>query len=200
MAYGGPARQELEKAVVQIWEHSSLPVAVICDKPVAPENNDRFHQIIIPEQDRGGRLAKMSIDTLSPFDEMIYMDVDSRVRGSLDVGFDALHAGWDMVLTSSGRQGDDLLGNCDGKDRKMTIDTLRTSNLLGLQCGVMWIRKSPKLSSLFSAWREEWSKFKSKDQAAFLRALWRVPVSIWLLGRPFNGGNVIEHHFGRAKR
>ena len=70
---------------------------------------------------------------------------------------------------------------------------------LMLNTGVMWFRRTPRTERLWQTWREEWLRFQEHDQGALLRALGPTPVALWLLGRPFNGGEVVEHLFGRAR-
>ena len=70
---------------------------------------------------------------------------------------------------------------------------------LALQCGVMFISRNERTLAFWRTWHEEWMRFMDEDQGAFLRALKRVPLKIWLLGRPFNGGVVIDHRFGMAR-
>jgi hypothetical protein len=71
---------------------------------------------------------------------------------------------------------------------------------LQLQGGVMFFRRSKAVERFFKAWREEWLVYEDQDQGALLRALARARLKVWLLGRPWNGGAVVGHLFGRAKR
>ena len=63
----------------------------------------------------------------------------------------------------------------------------------------MWIARNERTMAFWDAWHEEWLRFGDEDQAAFLRALNRVPLKIWLLGYPWNGGAIIEHRFGACR-
>jgi len=69
-----------------------------------------------------------------------------------------------------------------------------------LQGGVLFWRRNEATTRLFERWRAEWARYRQQDQGALLRALYTEPVRVWLLGRPWNGGNLIEHLCGRAKR
>jgi len=42
---------------------------------------------------------------------------------------------------------------------------------------------------LFELWSKEWERWKDKDQGAFLRALYKHPVNLAVLGWPFNSQN-----------
>ena len=197
VAYGLPARNEAIESIKTLRQHNDLPVAVISDSPIGGTQH-----IYMKDSDKGGRMAKLSIDSLSPFDHMLYLDADTRVNGDITKPFDILADGWDLAICHSIRQGEDVLGNIEPADRVLTAGTIGTANALGLQAGVIYIRKSERISRLFKAWREEWQRFKTMDQGALLRALAKEPVNIWLLGRTYNGGgkSLIEHRFGMARR
>jgi hypothetical protein len=198
VAYGDRARREAEGCLRSLGKSNpGLALAVVSDRPL------KGHMLIqAPDLDVGARLAKLSLATLSPFEATCYLDADTRVHGSLEAGFAILEDGWDLVITPSKNQGNDLLGNCQLEDREATYRALHCHYPLGLQAGVMWFRRCDATARLFALWREEWLKFRSQDQGALLRALARAPVRVWLLGRTFNGGkgDIVEHRFGAARR
>jgi hypothetical protein len=145
------------------------------------------------------RWAKLTLLEWSPFESTAYLDADTRVYKSLSPGFEAIESGWDIAIAPSQNQReDDWLWHVDFGDRLLTINSLQF-RALQLQAGVMFVARNDRTYEFFSAWREEWSAFHNQDQAALLRALYRVPVKIWLLGRPWNGGSVIGHRFGDLK-
>lgn len=198
VAYGDKARREAEGCLRSLGQSNpGLALAVVSDRPLKG-----YPHLSAPDLDAGARLAKLSLDSLSLFEATCYLDADTRTHGSLEAGFAILDDGWELVITPSKNQGNDLLGNCQLEDRRATLNTLHCDHPLGLQAGVMWFRKCESIDRLFAVWREEWGKFRYQDQAALLRALWRVPVRVWLLGRPWNGGkgDIVEHRFGAARR
>jgi hypothetical protein len=144
------------------------------------------------------REAKLQANLLSPFDQTIYLDADTTVHGPLDSLLAPLHDGWDMVMTTSVNQDRDLLLNLD-HDERMDARLRLGDGRLGLQCGVMAWQKNDATDALFAAWRTHWNVHRRHDQGAFLMALDDAPVLLWLVGRPFNGGAVIDHHFGKAR-
>ena len=195
VAYGRKARQEARLSAESLYRvHPSWPVAVVTEgDPVgwAPS---------IPWVDLGtpGRWAKVNLDKLSPFEPTLFLDADTRVYDSLEVGFRLLGYGWDMVMVPSIPQGGDLLGHCTEQERNATL--AETSiDPLQLNTGVIWFTKSPRVALLFREWRKEWERWKDKDQGALLRALERNTAYIALLGRPFNGGAVVGHRFGACR-
>jgi len=69
---------------------------------------------------------------------------------------------------------------------------------LQLQGGMFFYHKE-RCTQFFKLWREEWKHWKQQDQGALVRALYKIPLRIYLLGYPWNGGELIEHLFGRAR-
>lgn len=197
VVYGDPARREAAMSIRSLWENMpSLPVAVVSDREMV-EGVIHIHE---EEADPGGRLAKLYLDRLSPFDQTLYIDADTRVRRPMWAGFDILEDGWDLVLAHSEMQEDRRLWHIGEEEREATYQVCGCEDVLQLQAGVMFFARSPEIRRFFLRWRREWFTFWDQDQGALLRALQEVPVRVWVLGRPWNGGAMIAHHFGRAKR
>lgn len=194
IAYGDAARKEARLSIKSLRQHNKGSVTVISDKRLGI---GKFHEMALGPG-TPGRWAKVNLDTLG-FEQVCYLDADTRVYDSLQVGFDILAAGWDMVIVPSGQQGNGLLHHVSVAEREVTFSELGYSDALQLQGGVFWFRRNERTAALFEAWREEWSRWKDQDQAALLRALNRAPVRLWLLGKPFNGGPVVGHRFGMAR-
>jgi hypothetical protein len=131
-------------------------------------------------------------------DRALYLDADTLVRQAIDVGFEMLADGWDVVMVPSSNQGDDLMWHIGEQERRVTLGEMGYQPLQ-LQCGVMFIARNERTMAFWDVWHEEWMRWYDEDQAAFLRALKRVPLKIWLLGYPWNGGAVIEHRFGACR-
>ncbi len=138
VAYGHSARVEAAESIKSLREHCDLPVAVISDKPLRAPG---IAHVYAPDADPGGRLAKLSLDQLSPFDATLYLDADTRVHGDISTGFGILGDGWDVAIATSTRQGDDVLGNCYEADRQATFEILGCRDVLALQAGVMFFRR-----------------------------------------------------------
>lgn len=147
---------------------------------------------------RWSRWMKVHLDELSPFELTLYLDADTRAQLDLSEGFGMLEDGFDLTLTPSNNQGDDLMWHVGEEERRRTVEELGFWPLQ-LQAGVMFFRKSEGTRRLFEAWQEEWRRWEGQDQAALLRALKRAPVRMWLLGRPWNGGAAVQHLFGRCR-
>jgi len=194
VAFGEAARREAAAAVQTVRGACELPVSVIAESRVA-----RAAHVVCPYQP-AVPLAKLHLDELSPYDPTLYLDADTRALKSPAPLLAAVADGFDMAITPSHRQGSDVLGHVGEDEREFTFEELGCRDVVNLQAGVFAFRKSPAMLALFAAWRAEWARYGVQDQAALLRALYHNPVRLWLFGFPFNGGEVVAHLFGRARR
>lgn len=192
IAYGDTARQECAMSIASLRNFHHEPIAVIGDGVVAGAR-------LIPaaSQDKVARSVKVRLDQLSPFDETIYLDADTRVRGDLSFMFNALDDGFDLVIAPSSMQADRALWHVDTDERETTFDEMGFTPVQ-YQAGVLAFKRSA--APFFAAWREEWARFGGQDQAAFLRALQRVPVKLHIVGQAYNGGALVAHLHGRMPR
>lgn len=191
VCYGENARSEAAMSIraLRTWQ-PVMSVSVISATPLGgakhiPFDDPRF----------GARWAKLNLDTLSPYDQTLYLDADTRPRASLQPLFAPLEAGYDLVLAPSTQQGDKALWHVETTEREATFDAFGFTPVQ-LQAGVMAFRKSEAITALFAAWRDEWRG--GQDQAALLRALHRVPVRIWLISSTLSD-QLVLHLFGKAK-
>ena len=192
IAYGAKAMREAESAIQQ-GQHGYETFLI------GHAAELKASQMLKPRTSaQTARYTKTSLDRLSPYDHTLYLDADTRVTGNLQPGFDLLVAGFDMVIVPSASQGNDLLWHISEEEREVTFDECGY-HPLQLQAGVFWFAKNIRTKAFFHAWREEWLRWSGEDQGAFTRALRRSPLKLWLLGRPFNGGPVIQHHFGACR-
>jgi len=194
VAYGANARREAAQHIAALSESMpGLPVVVVAETPIPGAR-----WVHMEQRDRGARWAKLNLDNLAPFDRTLYLDADTRVLGDVSAGFRMLADGWDMAMAASERQGGELCWQCAEAERQATRLETGTEPL-GLQAGVMFVRRNDRTAKLFAAWRAEWERWQGQDQGALLRALYRHPVRLWLLGRDWNGGRLIAHRFGMAR-
>jgi len=194
VAYGREARQEALMSSRTVEEHNpGLPISLIASEPLG-----KLHFIKYDLPRERNRWAKLNIDTLSPYNVTAYLDADTRVTGRLTAGFEMLEDGWDMAMALSKNQETDWLWHCSEDDRQMTEARLRHK---GLQygAGVMFVAWGERTRALWAAWREEWGAFCGQDQGAFMRALQRVRVRLWILGGTWNGGSLVTHRYGMAR-
>ena len=196
VAYGEKARTETRLSIKSLRNWHGWPVSIIGDEQV---KGGQLIKRIDTSGGLPGRWAKVNLDLLSPYNHTLFLDADTRIYASLWSGFDALKQGWDLVMVASKPQTEECLGHLCKEERDISLYELPLDPLQ-LNTGVMWFQKSPAVRALFAEWRKQWARWKQHDQGALLRALQRVPVKLWLLGWPYNGGAVIGHRFGMCGR
>jgi lipopolysaccharide biosynthesis glycosyltransferase len=187
VVYGDNYAISARQSITSLLICNHLPVSVIgADIGMA----DNIPQ---PQQDNGGRLAKISLLDLSPYDDTLYIDADTVVYGDIGFGFRVLNDGYDIAIAPSKNQGQDCLIHSSPEDRELTCKSLGFIPLQ-LQAGVIFVRRNESTKRLFSVWRDEWRKLQDKDQGALLRAMRIAPVKLFLLSSAYNGGELIEHN------
>jgi len=188
IAYGGEAQAEMERSRVTLEQHNDLPVTVA---PVLPGME--------PLSDKQkSRQAKVRLFEWTPYRDTLYLDADTRVQGDVSGGFAILDGGWDLAIAPSVNQGEDWLWHVGEDERE---ETRRYYDLqpVQLQGGVFFVRQNYLTETFFDAWADEWRRWGDEDQGALLRALKACPVRLWMLGRDWNGGKLIQHLFGRTR-
>lgn len=197
IALGERARKEATESIHSLRRVAPmLPVRVVSDQPMPLDIDWRLSLDPHP----GGRDIKTRLFDFIPIDwnSVLYLDADTRVRLDPTVGFKLLEDGWDMAIMPSAHQGLDAFWHIDSDEREITYDEIGFIPLQ-LQAGVMFITRNRQVEQFFDAWYAEWTRYADQDQAAFVRALQREPIKLWLLGKPFNGGAIVAHHFGQAR-
>jgi len=207
VAYGKAAKDQLTIALGHLRRvHPTWKVAVVSDeRPVCRQGF--APPMWIQHKDTGGgvRDIKLKMYELSPFKNTLYMDVDTRLRYSIAAGWDMLADGWEMLVRPTNRIEDkvfhhiDQLANQVG-ERAFTLEALGGFPCISYQGGAMWFRKCERVKAFFDLWQQEWRQFAEQDQAALMRALRKVPVRIWTLSRDWNGGCLLGHYHGHARR
>lgn len=200
VAYGLKARKEFEMSSRSLMHFNNQIPALLADGKV----DGRAKYVRFPQPERytsvqKSRWAKVNLDRWSPYRHTLYLDADTRVRGDVSTGFDVLDDDFDLVICPSIQQDRDILHHVGEAEREQTLQEIGCNEVLQLQAGVFWFRKSPEMRALFEAWREEWLRYEDQDQAALLRALNRKPVRIWVLSNVWNGGAIIDHRYGKAR-
>jgi hypothetical protein len=203
ITYGEPAVKEAEQAIETLQRYHDWPITIAGESEQFPDFQSprRGDYLDYPDLSGGypGRYAKVTLPEWSPYEYTLFLDADVRVRsGALSVGFHLLHLGWEMVMVAS--QFD--LSHLTPDDQQHTAAVLPHLQPVQYNTGVMWFQKTYSVCKFFTRWRGEWERFKMRDQGAFLRALYKTPIKVCLLGYPFNSsaGAVINHRFGQADR
>lgn len=193
VAYGERARNEAQLSIASLKRQHDWPVLAVTDAmQLKGADVTHFHNA-----GWGARRAKLHVDQIAPWDAFLYLDADTRIRGDLSAGFDILADGWDMAIAPSENQETKRLWHIGDTDRALTLALNPCP--LQLQGGVFYCQRNAATHALFDAWREEWERFETYDQGALIRALYRSPVKVWLLGKAHNNGELVQHLFGKAR-
>lgn len=196
VAMGDAARYEARLSIETLLkQHPDWCVKIVSDQPFAGFDCTPAFDI-----DRGGRRAKVRMFDYIPatWDYAVYLDADTRVRGPLTAGIDVLSDGWEMALAFSKHQNESVMHHVSETERETTCNEIGYTPLQ-MQAGVIFARRCDPVRTFYRTWEIEWQRWEDQDQAAFLRALHRIPLKVWTLGRAWNGGAVIEHLFGRVR-
>ncbi len=195
VAYGDEAYTEVRQAVSCFQAYHNIPVTVVTDRTIKGATVVNF-----ADPGYGARRAKLNLNNLIAYSKCLYMDADTRARGNVEAMFAPLDDGWDLVITHSQRQiRNENLWHLGSEERGATYKEIDEPFPVILQGGVFAYNRETT-RNFFQAWREEWERWHGPDQGALLRALKREPVKVWLMGRPFNAGYLVEHRCGQAAK
>ena len=198
IAYGQVALREVGRSIASLRKVSELPIALICEEVT---HYTGIQHVLFEDRSFGARRVKVKLDHLSPFDNTLYLDADTRVQSKvIEEGFNALSQGWDLAIVPSANQDVNLFAHIDSEERTYTSEVLENIFPIQLQAGVMWFARTTRTEALFDAWRKEWMVFKQHDQAALARALDKTAARVWILGLDWNSrrGAIVDHRFGKA--
>lgn len=192
IAIGKRAQDEAEKSAASLKDQMPrLSISMITKTPSNVPADFSPAQV--------ARWLKVTAYKWTPYTKTLLLDADTRIKGSLELGFDLLKE-CDLVLVPSmPPKPGAVLWSLDGNDREYTFEVLGRQPHIMFNSGVMWFEKSRRVGRFFERWAREWDRFKSQDQGALLRAL-KSPVSLRLLGYPWNSkdGEIVDHRFGSA--
>lgn len=190
VTYGKKAKQEAMESINSLKKHNNLPVTVIDEVkfPGEPGMTDS----------QRARWGKLNLPELVDYDNVLYIDSDTRIKADLSIGFGILDE-WDMAIAPSKNQDGALFTHIpDPVEKAATLEEIGNPWPLQLQCGVVYFSRQ-RCAGFFEEWRSQYLRYQDQDQAAFLRALHREPIRVWLLSREWNGGSIVEHLFGRCR-
>lgn len=212
VAFGKPARKCAKVAINSIHKYMpGLPVALVSSKPLGIE--DTF--IKQPDKDIGGRIAKIKVDDLAPSDwqYILYLDADTEVVKDISFLFRILQDGWEFAICKDMGKfatADRMARPDNGDECQVTWDILGTKEgAFQYNGGMMAYRRNSRTATFFKYWNEEWNHWGKRDQGALLRALYKMPLRIFLLPNNWNatdrydfpsGDLHIIHHNTKARR
>jgi len=133
------------------------------------------------------------------------------VAKPLNLFFDILQDGWDMVVTLSPPRGP-LVHHAQRKkyeeENRYTTGKLGSANLLQIAGGVWAFRRNARTQAFLEGFHKEWRRFQHTDQQSMMRSFWKNPVRMWTLPREFNwfvhhekpSKKAVIYHFATAAR
>jgi hypothetical protein len=188
VAYGAPARTCAKRAIAS-WQRYNpyVPVALVSDSHVGSENILIQHA----DEDVGARKVKVKIDTLAPveWNYVLYLDADTETIAPVTLFFDLLQDGYELVICKNPVRFHTtryMVRPDNHEECEKTFEVMGTDDQLQLNGGVFAFRRCDRVSRFFELWLEEWNRYGKRDQAALLRALWRHPLRLMVLGNEWN--------------
>ena len=152
--------------------------------------------------DRRARGQKTSIWKLAPSEwkYVLYLDADILVSTNLDIFFQVLEDGWDMVLTLSPPQGPLIRHAQRAKykqENSVTDKLLHGNHWLQPSGGVWSFARNERTEAYLALFHKEWKLWQHTDQQSMIRAMYMSPVKAWTLGTEWN---TFMHHADEAPR
>ncbi len=212
VAFGEPARASARRMMESAKRYMpEVPICLAAASPIGPE--DLF--VDQPDSDVGGRRAKLRAYELSPdrWQSVLYLDVDTEVAsGDVRRYFDWIEDGWEFVICKDPHLMDsvaDFARRNNRAEMRELLQTIKTSQALGINGGVWAFGRSERIAGFFRRWQTEWEKHAQRDQGALLRALYADPLRVMWLGNEWNTFPKYEkgiataglyHYPGRARR
>ena len=212
VAFGKPSRRCAVKCIQSFKAH--MPGVPVAFAGAAPLNVGEDVFVERPDIDIGGRLGKLAVYDAAPqeWEHVLYLDADTETVGDISFLFQLLADGWETLICK------DMAKYHTAKMMKRPdnhVEYEETMNLLGCgdvmqyNGGVFGFRRCENVERFFLLWQQEWQKYGARDQGALLRALYKNPLRLWLLGNQWNASDrypwpagevAVIHHNMRARR
>lgn len=211
VAFGDPARACAQRMMETAKQHMpEIPIALCGAKKIGIE--DVF--VKQPDSDIGGRRAKLKAYELSPkeWTSVLYLDADTEVCGDIRFYFELIEDGWEFVICKDPhlmdtmhafRRQNNLAELYETESQIVTLHTLQYNG------GVWAFGRNKRVAAFFERWLMEWEKHAQRDQGALIRAMYRDPLKVYVLGNEWNTFEKytrgiktagLMHYPGRARR
>lgn len=188
VAFGDPARRCAKQMMVSAKKWMpEIPIALCGDRKIGPE--DLF--LKQPDSDVGGRRAKLKAYELAPknWQSILYLDVDTKIVGDIRFYFQLIEDGWEFVICKDPH----LMDTMHSFQRRNNLVELReieeeiyTLHTLQFNGGVWAFGRNKRVAAFFKRWQKEWEVHAGRDQGALIRAMYRDPLRIYVLGNEWN--------------
>lgn len=212
VAFGDPSRTCAEDLMATLKTHvPEIPICLVAAKPIG--NEDVF--VEVDDSDIGGRRAKLNVYNYVPDDweSVLYMDADTEVTSpDIRYYFELIESGWEFVICKDPNQRDTMHSfkrANNAPELAQTEKEIGTLNILQFNGGVWAFAKKPEVAEFFSDWVSEWERWGMRDQGALVRAMYKNPLRVYVLGNEWNWFHnycrniepaAIKHWPGKARR
>lgn len=210
VAYGDNARRYAQKLILSIKKNmSKIPIALVSNRSL--NVGEQF--IYYPDKDLGARNAKLKVYDLAPQDwkYICYLDADTEIRNDVNFLFKAAEQ-WDMVISKDVNAFHTVkhLIRRYADEKSLGLQAFKTPDVLALAGGVWCFQRNERTKRFFQAWHQEWFKIGRHDQCALLRAYYKNPLKLLVVGNEWNSilkhfdyrnsAGVIHYNGGHARR
>jgi len=79
-----------------------------------------------------------------------------------------------------------------------TIELIGTDEVLQYNGGVFGFRRCEQTKKFFKLWQTEWQRWAGRDQGALLRALYTIPLRVFVLGNQWNASDRYPSPVGKV--
>jgi lipopolysaccharide biosynthesis glycosyltransferase len=164
-----------------------------CESGVKMKNSEPTltHSIVSKSEGYETRAIKTGIYEISPYDTTLLLDVDTFINRPLDDLFlHADNADLAMVLEphktiEAGIDDGYRYGYITQAEAEVTLAACGRA-FPYFNSGVLLFRRNRGVEDFFHAWRQEWCRFRQRDQFALSRALVGTSLCIKVLPSAFN--------------
>ncbi len=130
------------------------------------------------------RSIKTTLNTLSPYQETLFLDADILPLQPVSALWDHLCLG-DFGMVADRLPTLDLCDHVAEEEKDYTLQRL-PKETMQFNSGVMLWRNTAATQALFQQWHQEWQKFQKHDQLALMRAIATTQTSIIKLPSSYN--------------
>lgn len=200
ISFGNKSAIELNKSIDSIFTY--IPKAYIQVYTDRYINKSNVNSIRVNQLDTPVKSSRYYKTRLNMYSDKynLYLDSDTIVKSKdIQIMFRLLDD-YDLVICNSSNQESEAFWHVDELERNYTYEQLGYIPVQ-YQCGVFSWRQNDNTDRLFEHWHKEWLIYQGQDQCAFVRALHKTPLRVYLLGSAFNSsnGSVLTHNFGKTR-
>jgi hypothetical protein len=188
VAFGDPARKCAKQMMQSAKKHMpEIPIALCGDRKIGPE--DVF--VRQADSDIGGRRAKLKAYELAPkaWKAVLYLDVDTKIVGDIRFYFELIEDGWEFVICKDPHLMDTMHAfrrSNNLAELNETAAEIFTLHTLQFNGGVWAFGRNKRIGDFFKRWLAEWERHAQRDQGALIRAMYRDPLKVYVLGNQWN--------------